>query len=139
MPALLTVWLLCIVAFCWFVVFRTIPGYLQSRFRYEIWVMRDELADNILDGKYASKDAPVALLEEMETAIRAAAHLTMFRFCVVMRLGRDVDVPEENALDLSGVRTSDRRDLERFQERLYHRVTRHLFTGAPIGWVMYSA
>src|SRR4051812_3165158 len=87
MTALLTVWLVGLVLFAWWSLFKCIPSGAASRLRYRLWEMRDSLALQIIDGRYEDKEQPMRLLREIEALIRVAPHMTLFSIGV-MRLAR---------------------------------------------------
>src|SRR3954453_6241226 len=80
MIILLAISLIFLAVCAWVGVFFAIPVCQRSRFRYQLWQLRDQVVDQrILSGRATAPDQWEGLRTEIEQAIRYAPSVTMFR------------------------------------------------------------
>jgi len=89
-------------------IFWIIPGCWTSQFRYRVWRLRDEIADDIRRHRFEDETQARILLGDVEAAIRCAHQLSMVNMLIVFRLTRrhpPADAQGSRAwLDLSAVK-----------------------------------
>jgi hypothetical protein len=116
-------------------VFYVIPSCARSIFRYRLWRLRDDLVDDLRGGTFEDVEQPRRLVREVETAIRAARDLTVFRVVLFTMLARGHEPPEREEVDLSVLSKPDRERLGRYMKTFHWLLTRHVLAGTVSGWI----
>lgn len=119
-----------------YVILLQIPAVQHSKFRHQLWAIRDDLVDDALAGR-VQRDLPFHMLMALlENGIEDAKRHTMLAAFVEVRKAGHLVAPDiVNDIVLSGdagrVRTRIAEYLERYRVVSRH----HLYTGAPSGWL----
>ncbi len=126
--------IVALALFAWACVFRLVPGYALSHHRYELWRLRDELADDIRRGAFSDQRQPRQILRLVERSIESLddiSTLNMLLFRVSLRGVRNWSPP----WDLAAADPADRAQLERQVECLENTLVKHALIGTPSGWL----
>ena len=136
MTVLLVLGFLASMAMAWWSLFRVLPETAVSQLRYRLWWIRDSVALELIDGAYENRTEPLKFVREVEAVIRAAPHLTFLRFWILRRLGRSIEAPPYDEVDLSSLNAADRDRLEMWKYHLDRAVIWHSLVGSVVGWVV---
>jgi hypothetical protein len=135
MSALLTVDFVVLALFAGFCVARVIPACSTSIFRFHLWQFRDQFADEIRTGVYEKPERARQLLQEVELTIEKAADVTAGRALFMQMFGRRLgSFPHDFPLD--DLCERDRRRLQARCDWLDWALSRHIYFGSPLGWVL---
>ena len=120
--------------FAWACVFKLVPGYALSHHRYELWRLRDQLADDIRHGAFRDQRQPRQVLRLMERSIENLDDMSTLNMLLFRLSARGV--PEWSPpWDLAAANPSDRKELERRIESLENVLVKHALLGTPSGWL----
>ncbi|HTB70204.1 MAG TPA: hypothetical protein VK707_04420 [Solirubrobacteraceae bacterium] len=135
MSALLTIDFVALALFAGFCVARVIPACSTSVFRSRLWQFRDELADEIRANAYRDPERAKTLLREVECIIEKAKDVTAGRALYMQIFGRRLrSFPQDFPLD--GICAQDRERLARHCDWLEWALSRHIYLGSPLGWLL---
>lgn len=139
MAAILTVGLVGSALFAWFSLFWLVPSNLCAMFRYRLWRIRDELAEEIRSGSFDHDEEPERVVEAIECFIESAKDLTPMRIALMVAFARPpASVRRGGAapLSLKGLSDADKQLLGRYIRSFNGIVTGQVFFGSPSGWLM---
>lgn len=139
MGAVLTVALVASVLWAWFCVFWLVPRNLRGMFRYRLWRLRDELADDIRSEEFERTDEPRRVLRAVECFIASADVLTPFRVGMILALAwpkRRMLEDGDQPLSLRGLSPDDKKRLGAYIKRFNTTVSHQIFVGSPSGWFL---
>jgi hypothetical protein len=126
-----------ITLFAWFGLIKIIPSCNLSIFRYRLWRLRDELADEVLDGSFQDAAQPRNLLQFLEGVIELAPELGALKLVAMRWSCRHVRIPELfDPETLDALHPSDRAIIERRLNELQQIAVRHVLFGSPSGWLL---
>jgi hypothetical protein len=111
-----------------------VPSCARSRFRYELWALRDELTDEVYKGHFKNTDQPRRLVREIEVVIQGAAEVTVFKMWLLTRLARNANLPRAQLVDLNALGKGDRERLAPRVERFYWLISKQAVFGSASGW-----
>ncbi len=135
MGLLLALWTgLAVVA--WAGIVYGIPRCERSRFRYDLWGLRDEIVDALLEEKVGRGAAVDHLRKQIEWTIRNADAVTPIDFALVTWSTECID-PSHAAPDLSGLSIEDRQMINRWRKKFAIILARHLIRGSTSGWMFF--
>jgi hypothetical protein len=119
---------LAIAVGAWASVLFFIPNALRSIFRYNLWALRDQVVDDVLDGE-VPRDQAMALVKRIEFTIQNAADLSVLNLWAVHRATRNVRVPEPLAVYHPRLKAYARK---------WHSLSfRYAAFGSPSGWIAF--
>lgn len=107
-----------------------------SRFRSELWQLRDDLMDDILFGRIAMSDRSRLTLRAIEAQIKIAGRHTMVDLLLATAVYRNQDLPslKDEVLRAEGP-VGDRQALIDYVCELQDASMNHLFRGSVFGWM----
>jgi hypothetical protein len=110
-----------------------VTNYQHSKFRNELWELRDELADDLLLGRLKWSPRAEILLRLVETYIRFAPRHSFVDVQLAIRALKDQDIPDP-VDDILGpqVDPTGRQRMASYLDRLITACTHHMYTGVPI-------
>lgn len=117
-------------------VFFSIPRLLRSLCRYRLWTLRDDIIDDIFDGRLPRTDPGVQRLVEMtEKAIVATTVVTLFKLVVgeVFIFRGHPTTPV--ATQVTCLSEAECELLKRREQALMNIMLNHTLVGSPSGWL----
>lgn len=125
------------------ITFVEIPRAQLSLLRYELWALRDELADRVLKNECADDAVAVRLLDDVESLIRGAQTHLLERAGIAFiatRLGYLKD--PRTVIEVTNLRDDAHHEdlayLDDWNARVDTAMTRYLLTGSPLGWALHG-
>lgn len=136
MTALLTLLLVALALFAWVSITKIVPSYATSRYRYQLWRLRDGLSDDIRHGKFDQEDAPRKVLALIDLAIDdaddlSALNMILFAWTVV----GDKEIPRD-PLQLGELSQHDERLLDQRLQAVHSALLAKTLLGSVSGWVI---
>ncbi len=123
-----------------YVVLIEIPSVQHSRFRHQLWALRDDLVDDAIAGRVRQDAAFGMLMALLTSGIADASRHTMMAAALNVKHTRHL-VPKRLVDDivLGGEGGPERALMAGYLDR-YRRISKHhLLTGAPSGWLYWVA
>jgi hypothetical protein len=137
MDVLLTVDCVTAALFAGFCLAKVIPACNRSMFRFRLWKLRDELADEIRAGVFHDSARARELMVLTEDVIERAAEVSAGRLLLLHAAARGrLHYLTEAAIGLEGL---DEHDLPLLTARcrtLEWVMRRHVMFGSPVGWLL---
>src|SRR5664279_2002615 len=126
-----------VTLFAWFGLIKIIPSCNLSMFRYRLWRLRDQLADDVRDGAFQETTQPQVLVRFLEGVIELAPEIGALKLGAMRWSCRHVQSPELFAREvLEALDPRDREIMERRLDELRQIAVRHVLFGSPSGWVL---
>ena len=124
-----------------YLVLYALPQMQHSRFRHELWDLRDAIVDDLLDDRLAMSREVRELLLRVHLAIKYAPEHTMRSGITSALLLRDAQNVPNLRKTLEGARLphEERVRLLMHFETLQKSTVHHLLFGSPSGWAAYAA
>jgi hypothetical protein len=126
-----------ITLFAWFGLIKIIPSCNLSTFRYRLWRLRDQIADDVRGGAFQETAQPQVLVRFLEGVIDLAPEIGALKLGAMRWSCRHVQSPE--LFDREALEALEPHDREIMEQRLdeLRRITvRHVLLGSPSGWVL---
>jgi hypothetical protein len=133
--AVLTVALAANAALAYASLTYIVPSCARSRFRYRLWALRDQVMDEIYDGRFEKTDQARKLVAAIELVIRGADQLSLLRVWFANLVVDERDLPEHLRFELDRLSASDRDRLQRHLRALHWLIIKHVFVGSVSGWI----
>jgi hypothetical protein len=124
-----------------YLLFFGYPQLQHSRFRHELWGIRDALVDDVIDGRLPFTREVKDLLLRLHLAIRYAPDHTMRSALSSMLLMRDQEIPNlrKSLTKARGLDAHQRDLLVAHYDGLARATVHHLVHGSPSGWLLNAA
>ena len=136
MPSLLVAGLLAgLIVVSWYALFVAAPATFRSTYRYSLWVLRDELVDDILSGRISPSPSAMALKDTIESAIRQASSFTLQRVLLATLFARRSGIDTASPQQIQGLTSQETSQLRAYDGRLLKVSLHHLFLTSPLGWL----
>ncbi len=120
-----------------YLIFFGIPQLQHTRFRHQLWAIRDDLVDDVIDERLSMSPEARELLLRLHLAIKYAPQHTMRSGFTSALVLRGTSVPSlRKTLRQSKLPDAQRRRLLELYERMQQATTRHLLIGSPSGWLV---
>lgn len=114
-----------------------LPNLQHSRYRHALWDIRDDLVDDLLDGRLAMSKASRELLLRIHLAIRYAPEHTIRSAVTSAILLRGVEITAlRKILTSKAVPPDQQKLLLAHYEVLEKATVHHLLWGSPSGWLL---
>jgi len=129
---------LIIAVTAWAGVLFVIPWCQRGQFRQNLWRLRDEITDDVIDGKLSYHPAVNQLREHIDFSIRYAQDITFANLMVVLvSAGRvlraQIAAAEPGCLE--GLPPDQAARLGEYRRRFGKLVSKHIISGSPSGWL----
>lgn len=106
----------------------------HSRYRNELWLLRDRLVDDVLEGRIQRTAGTDLALRLVETHIRVAGRHTLTDLLLAMATFRNrPPTPVAREILEAGVRSSDIPRLTNYLNQLWDASAKHLLRASPLG------
>jgi hypothetical protein len=132
-----TVAAIALALFAWASLFSIIPRCRTSLFRYKLWELRDQIADETRNGMFEDRARAKELVKEVERTIRWAPGMTPLSMSLARWAGKGMEFRPAHPREAI-VKGLNPKDLAMFDQRLEEldRLSmRHVFLDSPSGWV----
>jgi hypothetical protein len=134
--ALLTINLIALAIFAWISLTKIVPAYATSRYRYRLWRIRDDLADDIRHGKFDQRDAPKRVLFFVDLAIDDAEDLSALNmFLFAWTFWGNQEIPDD-PLALAAASPRDQNLLGERLASINSALLAKLLFGSVSGWLI---
>jgi hypothetical protein len=124
-----------ITLFAWFCVVRIIPSCNVSMYRYRLWRLRDQVADDVREGVFQDATQPQRLVRFIEGIIVLAPELGAVKLAIMRWSCRHVP-DAKYPFDLQALRPQDRKIMEARLNELGTLTARRILFGSPSGWCL---
>lgn len=106
-------------SFCslWLCVLWIVPARLTSLYRYRLWLLRDDVVDDVLSGRLSPSDTICDFVDAIENAVQQARSMTLLKWLLT-----PLPPPEYLASRMGAME----RDMNRLDEEAKARFKRHL-------------
>jgi hypothetical protein len=135
MNALLTINIVAFALFSWICVFKLVPASAISLCRYRLWRLRDELFDEIRNGKFDDGKQPRRLLLLVETTIQSVEETSALNLALFYISARKLPRPE--LFNFDELSTTDKECFDRHFDRFGQIMVKYVVGGTPSGWMSF--
>lgn len=120
-----------------YLVLFSVPNLQHSRYRHALWDIRDDIVDDVIEGRLTLNKATQELLLRVHLAIRFAPEHTIRSGLTSALLLRGQEIPSlEKILTGKAVPTGEQARLLEHYGALQGATLHHLFFGSPSGWLI---
>jgi hypothetical protein len=133
--ALLLVMLVVLAVAAWAGVFFVIPWCQQSRYRSRLWLLRDQITDDMINGVLPTDDAVLELRTWIEGHIRYVKDFKLSNFILAIIIRKTSPLPPMNYASRADLTPDELALLQSYEARFLRMQTRQLFAGTPFGWL----
>ncbi len=121
----------------WACLVLILPRSLRSLFRYRLWVLRDELVDDVIAKRIPLTDAVRDVLSTMEALIRDSKNVTLGRWLLLPRKSMQVASEYHKGVEaaFSAMTREEQERVSYFRQSVARAVAMRLLIGSPLGWL----